>query len=129
MTEVLPEMGAAEAARVVSWLEARAATYQVNGGWAVDALVGRQTRQHHDLDVFLDSAVIPELLEWLQSRGYTVEQDQRPVRIELCSEKGCVDVHPMDVGSNGDGLQQSFGEDVYVHRASERTTGVIAGGP
>lgn len=120
-------MRADEVVGIVGWLETRATTYQVNGGWAVDALAGRQTRQHSDLDVFVDAVVVPELLAWLQERGYTVQYDQRPVRIELCSGDSCVDVHPMEIGSEGDGLQYGFGTDVYEHRAIDRTTGVIGG--
>lgn len=36
-------------------LQAHGATACVGGGWAVDALVGRQTRPHADLDVWVDA--------------------------------------------------------------------------
>ncbi|WP_218961930.1 nucleotidyltransferase domain-containing protein [Actinomyces ruminis] len=55
-------MPASEVLAVVQWLTARGATYQVYGGWAVDALVGRQTRAHGDLDVFVDATAMPDLL-------------------------------------------------------------------
>lgn len=44
--DVVTVMGALEAAGVRAW---------VAGGWGVDALLGRQTRHHRDLDVVLDA--------------------------------------------------------------------------
>jgi len=32
------------------------------GGWAVDAIVGRQTRAHDDMDVAVDARDLPRLL-------------------------------------------------------------------
>lgn len=46
---------AAEVLAGVDWLTEHEVVYQINGGWAVDALVGRQTRPHGDVDVFLDA--------------------------------------------------------------------------
>lgn len=37
-------------------LEARGVAVCVGGGWAIDALVGEVTRQHADLDVWVDAA-------------------------------------------------------------------------
>ncbi len=33
------------------------------GGWAVDAIVGRQTRAHGDMDVAVDTRDLPMLLD------------------------------------------------------------------
>src|SRR5690606_40573846 len=74
---------AAEVVRVVGWLEERSVVYQVNGGWAVDALHGSQTRSHGDLDVFVDSTTVDALMEWLLGRGYSIVEDWRPIRVEL----------------------------------------------
>ena len=120
-------MPADEVVAIVDWLVEAGATYQVNGGWAVDALAGRQTRQHRDLDVFVDSAAVPRLLEWLGDRGYQVTEDWRPIRVELTAQRGCVDVHPMELQANRDGIQRGFGEDVFVHAAKDRTVGVVGG--
>ncbi len=120
-------MGADEVAEVVDWLRDTGATYQVNGGWAVDALAARETREHRDLEVFLDAATVPPLLAWLLSRGYLVVEDWRPIRVELAAERGRVDVHPMEIQANGDGIQRGFGQEVFVHRALDRTVGVIGG--
>lgn len=42
---------------IVRLLDTAAVEHWVAGGWGVDALAGRQTRPHHDLDVVVDAAV------------------------------------------------------------------------
>lgn len=116
-----------ETAVVVAWLKAREATYQVNGGWAVDALLGRQTREHRDLDIFVDAQVVEEFLAWLDERDYVVAEDWLPIRIELVAPHGRVDVHPMTVQANGDGSQKGFRDETFRHAAKDRTSGVIGG--
>ena len=120
-------MPAAEVGVIVGWLVGAGATYQVNGGWGVDALAGRQTRDHRDLDLFVDAAVVDELVAWLAQRGYRVTEDWLPIRVELAGERGRVDVHPMELQPNGDGVQQGFGEQVFLHAAKDRVVGVIDG--
>lgn len=120
-------MPADEVLAVVAWLREWRVTYQVNGGWAVDALVGRQTRAHGDVDVFLDATALAPFLGWLTGRGYTVTEDWLPIRIELASSVGRVDAHPMEIGGNGDGLQRGFDDEVFHHRAAQRTVGHVAG--
>ena len=41
------------------------------GGWGVDALLGRQTRPHHDLDVLVDVANLERLRQCLIDLGFT----------------------------------------------------------
>ncbi|MEW1952974.1 lincomycin resistance protein LmrB [Terrabacter sp. NPDC080008] len=93
----------------------------------MDALAARETRQHHDLDVFVDSTTVPPLLEWLQDRGYHIAEDRQPVPVELAAERGRIDVHPMEIHANGDGIQRGLGEEVFVHAVQDRTVGVIGG--
>ena len=121
------EMTAAEVVRIVAWLDAHGVVHQINGGWGVDGLVGRQTRPHQDLDVFVDEEHEGAFLAWLTSRGYRVTEDWRPVRVELTSPQGRVDVHPMRVDEAGNGVQQGLGDEVYVHAAEHRVIGRIDG--
>ena len=53
---------ASEVLTIIGWLTEKETVYQVNGGWGVDALVGRQTREHGDLDVFVDADAVPDLI-------------------------------------------------------------------
>ena len=122
-------MTSAEVLAVIEWLEHCGAVYQVNGGWAVDALVGRQTRVHRDLDVFLDETAVPRLVDWLTERGYTREADELPGRVELRRGEHAVDVHPMTVDAEGNGVQRGSGDVVFVHQAADRTRARVAGRP
>jgi lincosamide nucleotidyltransferase A/C/D/E len=54
-------LGVLEAAGVRCWLA---------GGWGVDALVGRQTRVHRDLDLVLDRAHTETALRVLHAHGF-----------------------------------------------------------
>lgn len=47
-------MNAEEVLRILDALEDNAVRYWLSGGWGVDALVGRQTRPHDDLDIAID---------------------------------------------------------------------------
>lgn len=42
----------------------------IEGGWAVDAVLKRQTRPHSDLDIALPAAEVSELRQLLAARGY-----------------------------------------------------------
>ncbi|WP_306233790.1 nucleotidyltransferase domain-containing protein [Agrococcus beijingensis] len=124
-------MQGSEVARVVAWLEARGVVYQCNGGWAVDALVGRQTRPHADLDVFLDETAMADAVGWLERDGYRVAVDWLPVRVELRAGEGAasraVDLHPMRIVPGGDGVQALLDGGSIVHPAASRAVGSVAG--
>lgn len=55
------QVDAATAVAVVDALETAGLPYRIIGGWGVDALLGRQTRPHVDLDVVVDGSV-PDLI-------------------------------------------------------------------
>ena len=59
--EVLDLLAALTAAGVRCWLA---------GGWGIDALVGRQTRAHRDLDLVVDGADTATALAVLHDRGF-----------------------------------------------------------
>ena len=120
-------MPAEEVLAVVDWLEARGAVHVITGGWAVDALVGRATRPHRDLDVIVEAGACGGLARWLRGRGYEVVVDWLPIRVELRRGRCGVDLHPMKVDGRGDGVQAGFGTQVFEHRAADRTRGRIGG--
>lgn len=120
-------MPAEEVLAVVDWLEARGAVHVITGGWAVDALVGRATRPHRDLDVIVEAGACDGLARWLRGRGYEAVVDWLPIRVELRRGRCGVDLHPMKVDGRGDGVQAGFGTQVFEHRAADRTRGRIGG--
>src|SRR6185295_12566614 len=42
----------------------------VDGGWAVDALLGNQTRSHDDLDIAIPHEQVPLLRRLMATRGF-----------------------------------------------------------
>jgi lincosamide nucleotidyltransferase A/C/D/E len=42
----------------------------IDGGWGVDALLGRQTRPHEDVDIAVQHTDVPALRRLLEAQGY-----------------------------------------------------------
>jgi lincosamide nucleotidyltransferase A/C/D/E len=123
-------MAATEVVRVVAALEGAGCPVWLEGGWGVDALAGRQTRAHRDLDIAIDATKEAVVLTALAGLGYSVETDWRPTRVELMApERGWVDVHPLAFGADGDGVQSGPDGERWVYPAASLVTGRVAGRP
>jgi lincosamide nucleotidyltransferase A/C/D/E len=98
-------MDAARVLDLLGRLEARGIPVWLDGGWAIDALLGEQTRSHDDLDLvsrFADSAAIGEALADL---GYVLAGGGLPHSFELVDAAGHqIDVHPVVLRDDGDGV-------------------------
>ena len=68
---------------VMDILRSLSCQFWLEGGWGVDALVGRQTRSHRDVDIDFDGTFEEEVLAALLAMGYAIEMDWRPNRVEL----------------------------------------------
>ena len=76
--------------------------YWVEGGWGIDLLLGKQTREHRDIDIDFDASVESVLMEKLLEHGYQLMTDERPTRVELYHpEHGYLDLHPFDLSEPG----------------------------
>ncbi|MCU1492333.1 MAG: amino acid transporter [Acidimicrobiaceae bacterium] len=114
---------------VLDALSAVGCSAWVSGGWGVDALVGRQTRPHRDLDLAIDAAHEASALKALIQLGYEIETDWRPVRVELASAgTGWVDLHLVAFDENGDGRQADLDGGFFTYPRSCFATGSISGG-
>lgn len=104
--------------RVLDLLDKTGITYWLDGGWGVDALVGKQTRAHRDIDINFDSKHTEELLQMLQENGYAVVTNQNPVRIELYHpEFSYIDIHPFVLFDDGSAKQADFEGNWYEFEA------------
>ena len=66
----------------------------VDGGWAVDALLGRQLREHDDLDLALDIRDFGDFSEAAASLGFAQTGGDGPHNVVLCDATGRrLDVH------------------------------------
>lgn len=101
----------------------------VAGGWGVDALVGRETRRHSDLDV--THAPLEQALTALERLDYGVETDWLPSRVELAApSERWVDVHPVVIDDEGTGWQVNVADlPPFRYPPHACTTGSISGAP
>lgn len=117
---------AASVHEILGLLASADVTTWVAGGWGVDALVGRQTRDHADLDV----AVVDgrKALAVLGEAGFEVATDWWPGRVALRRLDGSeVDVHPIVFQADGSAVQTTHDGVEFVYPANGFTTGLIAG--
>jgi lincosamide nucleotidyltransferase A/C/D/E len=92
---------------LVGLLEVRGIEARLDGGWGVDALLGRQTRSHRDLDIVIEQEQVPRLRQLLAARGFKDESrdDARPWNFVLADGRGLeVDVHAITFDAKGNGV-------------------------
>jgi lincosamide nucleotidyltransferase A/C/D/E len=81
----------------------------LDGGWGVDALLGRQTRDHADLDLALDAAHLATAERLLTARGFTIQRNWLPTALALRDAEGRegreVDLHPLETTADSGGDQ------------------------
>jgi lincosamide nucleotidyltransferase A/C/D/E len=126
------EIDTADASRILGQLEAAGMVVWLDGGWGVDALVGRQTRLHRDLDLVIARDDLAAAQQTLAAAGFTHDATAvpgLPARLVLVDADGRqVDLHPVIFDRHGCGWQD-LGADAWgAYPAEELTaTGVIAG--
>ncbi len=108
-------MDGSEVLRVIAALHETGVTAGISGGWGIDALLGRQTRPHGDVDLGIDATQLDLALSQLIQIGYRVVRDERPARVELAAEAGRVDLHPIDWNDDGTGIQTGFEAERFVY--------------
>jgi lincosamide nucleotidyltransferase A/C/D/E len=75
------------------------------GGWGIDALLGRRTREHRDLDLLHRVDQEPAVLDALATLGYRETLDLRPVRFVLSDGETELDLHPLVFAEDGSAVQ------------------------
>ncbi|WP_043665276.1 nucleotidyltransferase domain-containing protein [Streptomyces xylophagus] len=109
-------------------LESADAPHWVAGGWGVDVLVGRQTRQHRDVDLALDATSEIATVGALEAFGYRVETEQRPTRVELAAPgRRWVDLHPVVFDAEGVGRQADLDGSFFLYPHGAFTVGTLRG--
>jgi lincosamide nucleotidyltransferase A/C/D/E len=89
-------MEAAEVVRLLDPLECAGIAVWLDGGWGVDALLERQTREHDDLDLVAELADAERLRAILERAGYELVAGGAPKSFVLVDRDGRqVDVHPV----------------------------------
>ena len=98
----------------------------ISGGWSIDALVGRQTRAHDDVDVAVVDGHVA--LAALDSVGFEVVTDWWPGRVAVRRRDGTeVDAHPIVFRNDGSAVLTTHDGVEFVYPAGGFATGTIAG--
>jgi len=122
-------MSAEHAAAVLAHLDRRGFDAWLEGGWGIDALLGRQTREHDDLDVIVPLEQLPRLEAALHELGYGVGFASGPLSFEVVDDEGRqIDVHPIALQPSGDAVYQMENGRTWTYPAGSLTgRGEIAG--
>ncbi|MCL1842487.1 MAG: GNAT family N-acetyltransferase [Defluviitaleaceae bacterium] len=118
-------MTATDTIEIIQLLEKNGIEVYVDGGWGVDALLGRQTRNHSDLDIALPHKFVPLLRSLLEARGYkdVPRDDTRDCNFVLGDSTGRqVDIHSYTFDESGKNI---FGVAYEPHHLTAE--GVING--
>ncbi len=101
----------------------------LDGGWAIDALIGEQRRPHDDADLVCTLSDVAALTDTLARQGYVLAGGAAPESFELVDADGRqVDVHPVTLTAAGDGRYRMRDEEEWVYPAAGFTgTGLVAG--
>ncbi len=70
MPDQIPEMTAQDVLGIVDLLNQNDIEVIIDGGWGVDALLGKQTRSHADLDVAVNHKDVLKIRALLEAKGY-----------------------------------------------------------
>ena len=81
----------------------------LDGGWGVDALLGRETRAHEDLDLVVALSDVPRIQEALRQLGFALHEDHLPVRFVLRRDGEQLDFHTVSFDPEGGGVQPQPG--------------------
>lgn len=120
-------MTAATALEILDRLRARHLDVWLAGGWGIDALLGRQTREHRDLDLLHRAEQETAVLQALDDFRET--EDARPVRFVLTRADGAaLDLHPLHFAPDGSATQAADDHGgTFAYPAACFVTGEIAG--
>jgi lincosamide nucleotidyltransferase A/C/D/E len=102
-----PEMTEADVCAFLELVEALGIDVWLDGGWAVDAWLGGQTRRHADIDIVIETRHLATLVDALRRRGYDdiPRDDSRPWNFVLGDAAGHeVDFHVIELAQDGSGL-------------------------
>lgn len=124
-----PEMSAEAAVDLLRQFDTAGIDVWLDGGWAVDAVLGEQTRPHKDLDIILQVSDLGQLRKILSDRGFRMREGGTESNFVLVDDHGLeVDVHAMVFDEEGNGVYRMHNGDDWIFPAAGFTgRGTILG--
>lgn len=126
-----PEMPATTLKALLRLLSESGIETWLDGGWGVDALLGRQTRTHRDVDLILRLSDVTGLLGLLCPRGFSIRSGTPPSAFVLADGAGLeIDVHAVAFDAHGNGIyRMENGQDWVFPAEGFAGVGIVAGLP
>ncbi len=99
-------MKAEDVVKLYNLLEENGIEVWIDGGWGIDALLGKQTRPHKDLDIAIHHKDKPKLRKLLEERGYKdiSRDDTSDWNFVLGDGEHEVDVHTFAFDDKGNNI-------------------------
>lgn len=100
----MPEMTASDVIEIIQLFDQNHIQLHVDGGWCVDALLGKQTRTHFDLDIAVPHKDVAQIRTLLEAMGYrnVPRDDTRDCNFVLGDERGHqIDIHTYTFDAEG----------------------------
>ncbi len=111
-----PKMTANDVLDLVQLFARHQIDLYIDGGWGVDALLGRQTRTHADLDIAVEHKDVAQIRAMLEARGYrdVARQDTSDYNFVLGDNQGHhIDIHSYTFVGVASPTENRSGNNVY----------------
>ena len=124
-----PQMTAEAAVKLLQLFAAAGIDVWLDGGWAVDAALGEQTRPHKDLDIILQVSDLSRLHQVLDDLGFRIREGGTESNFVLDNDRGLeIDVHAVVFDPAGNGIYRMQNAEDWLFPAAGFTgTGNILG--
>lgn len=122
-------MLASDVVEVLDRLDGTGIEAWLDGGWAVDALLGEQTRPHADLDLIVRVDDLPRIRRTLADAGFDERSGGTDANFVLRDARGReIDLHAIRFDATGDGAyRMANGTDWIFPAAGFAGRGVVTG--
>ncbi|HEX7772668.1 MAG TPA: nucleotidyltransferase family protein [Pyrinomonadaceae bacterium] len=115
---MISEMPAEAAVDLLRLFEDAGIDVWLDGGWAVDAALGEQTRAHKDLDIIVQISDLPRLRTVIGAQGFGIKEGGTESNFVLADNNGLeVDVHAFFFDETGNGVYRMSNGEAWVFPA------------
>ena len=104
---------------MVDLLDSSGIDVWLDGGWGVDALLGKQTRPHKDVDIIIRVDDVQAMIGLLSQHGFELVDGRPPSNFVLRDSQGReVAVHPVLFDEEGNGVYRMLNGEDWVYPAA-----------